>query len=95
MASTDVPQPSGMDRRREPRYVANGDVTLVLENPKPIVVRGRLLDVSQSGFRATHMYPALASGQTVRCKYNGQDVMARVVWNRIQDEHVESGFFLL
>lgn len=83
------------DRRREERVEATGEVVLVLETPHLLEVRGRLLDRSASGFRAAHMYPALTSGQAIRCRVEGKELMARVVWNRIIEEEVETGFLLL
>jgi len=41
------------------------------------------------------MYPALTSGQVIRCRVDGKERLARVVWNRIIGEDVETGFLLL
>jgi hypothetical protein len=38
------------------------------------------------------MYPALASGQLLRCRLAGVEVPVRVIWNRILEEQIESGF---
>ncbi len=89
-------QSSAVDeRRREERIAAQGEVVLVLETPQIFEVRGRLLDKSSGGFRASHMYPALTSGQVIRCRLEGVEVLVRVVWNRIIEEEVESGFLIL
>ena len=83
------------DRRGEHRYPASGKVLLVIEGAQPISVPGRLLDCSQHGMRVQHMYPALTSGTMLRIEAAGQNYTARVVWNRINEEGVESGFYLL
>lgn len=83
------------DRRREERVPVMSDVILVMETPQIFEVRGRMLDQSPSGFRASHMYPALTSGQVIRCRVDGKERLARVVWNRIIEEEVETGFLLL
>lgn len=83
------------DRRREERVPVMGEVILVMETPQIFEVRGRMLDQSLHGFRASHMYPALTSGQVIRCRVDGKERLARVVWNRIIEEEVETGFLLL
>lgn len=83
------------ERRAEERISTQGEVILILESPQMLEVRGRLLDKSASGFRASHMYPALTSGQLIRCRLEGAEVLVRVVWNRIIEEEVESGFLIL
>ena len=54
-----------------------------------------MLDQSASGFRASHLDPALPSGQVIRCRLDGKERFARVVWNGIIEEEVETGFLLL
>jgi hypothetical protein len=83
------------DRRSEHRYQASGKVYLVIDGSQPISVPGRLLDCSQHGMRIQHMYPALTSGTMLKIEAAGQTYTARVVWNRINEEGVESGFYLL
>jgi len=87
--------PAVDDRRREERIAARGEVILILETPQIFEVRGRLLDKSSQGFRASHMYPALTSGQIIRCRLEGVETLVRVVWNRIVEEEVESGFLIV
>jgi len=41
------------------------------------------------------MYPALASGMMLQIESGSSQFTARVVWNRIKNDGVESGFFLL
>lgn len=83
------------DRRREERFAAQGEVVFLLDSPQTLEVRGRLLDRSTTGFRAAHMYPALTSGQVIRCRFENKEILVRVVWNRIIEEEVESGFLVV
>ena len=86
---------TGVDeRRREERVPVMAEVILVME-PQVFEVRGRMLDQSADGFRTSHMYPALTSVQVIRCRVDGKERLARVVWNRIIEEEVETGFLLL
>ena len=80
---------------REERVPVMAEVILVMETPRVFEVRGRMLDQGSGGFRAVHMYPALTSGQVIRCRVDGKERLARVVWNRIIEEEVETGFLLL
>jgi hypothetical protein len=41
------------------------------------------------------MYPALTSGQVIRCRLDEAEFLVRVVWNRILEEEMESGFLIL
>ena len=83
------------DRRSEPRFPATGEVRLIIGGPQPLSIPGRILDVSQHGMRVEHMYPALASGMMLQIESGSSQFTARVVWNRIKNDGVESGFFLL
>jgi hypothetical protein len=58
-------------------------------------VHGRLLDVSGGGFRVAHSCAALRAGQQVQFRYKDTAGMARVMWNRILPERVETGFVIL
>src|SRR5579864_1106749 len=71
------------ERRAERRYRGKGALKLSFNEPSHQEISGRLLDYSQSGFRAVHTYPALDTGR------------ARVMWNRIADECVETGFLVI
>ncbi len=83
------------ERRREKRSPTSGEVSLLLEDPEPVVIRGRLFDSSENGFRAAHDRTALCAGQEVGFRHATAQGRARVVWNRILAEHVESGFLVL
>ena len=83
------------ERRKEVRVAADAELTLVIDDPVPAEVRGRLLDVSRSGFRAHHSYPRFQPGQQVRFRYPASEGQARVMWNRILNGRVETGFLVL
>ena len=83
------------DRRFEKRQDASKDITFHVLLPNQLEIRGRVVDISPSGFRAEHMYTALSAGQKVEYEMEGNEGSALVVWNRIFDEHVETGFFML
>jgi hypothetical protein len=83
------------DRRAERRYRGEGALKLSFEDPSPQEIVGRLLDYSKSGFRAVHAYAALHTGQVVAFQHAIAGGKARVMWNRIADDRVETGFFVL
>jgi len=83
------------DRRTEKRYRGQGPLKLSFEDPAPQEVIGRLVDYSNSGFRAVHAYAALHSGQEVEFRHAVAMGRARVMWNRIADDYVETGFLVL
>ena len=83
------------DQRAEPRQDMSGEVKIQVRLPKPLEIHARLVDLSPSGFRAKHMYSALSAGQKVEFRLDADDGTAIVVWNRIYEEHVETGFFIL
>jgi hypothetical protein len=64
-------------------------------NTQPFVIHGRLVDVSTQGFRMAHTYPSLEAGQIVEFSHVEDAGQARVVWNRIIDKRVETGFFVV
>lgn len=84
---------SYMERRREPRKPASGSVTLQPDGGNAVV--GELLDISASGFRARHADRTLCTGQQLRFEHATARGKARVMWNRIADGNVESGFLLI
>ena len=53
------------------------------------------MDVSASGFRMTHEYAALEAGQIVEFSHIEAAGRARVVWTRIADARVETGFLVV
>ena len=88
-------QNSGVEKRREERKPASGEVWFVLEGPDSLEFKGRLIDSSTSGFRATHSLAALSSGQPVSFRHALGSGRALVMWSRILAPDVESGFLIL
>ena len=83
------------DRRTERRYRGKGSLKLTFDDPAPQEITGRLVDYSKSGFRAVHAYPALHTGQVVQFRHAIDAGEARVMWNRIADDSVETGFLVI
>ncbi len=84
-----------VDQRKEPRRAADGAVRVWFANPEPFEIQGQLLDVSASGFRMAHDCSTLQAGQMVEFAREEAAGRARVMWNRIVNAHVESGFLLV
>lgn len=87
--------PSPQDRRSEPRHSGHGSLKLSFDDPAPQEVNGQLLDYSNSGFRAEHPYTALHAGQEVAFQHAVAVGRARVMWNRIANDRVETGFLVI
>jgi hypothetical protein len=83
------------DRRAEVRYTGDGDVDLHIEEPVREDVIGMLVDYSNSGFRAVHHCSNLHTGQVVHFRHFVASGTARVIWNRILPERIESGFLVV
>jgi hypothetical protein len=86
--------PSVAEHRRETRHLGHGNVLVRFEGHGSRVIQGRLVDVSAGGFRMAHDCSALTAGQYVAFAHVQAKGRARVVWTRILDESVESGFVL-
>jgi hypothetical protein len=54
-----------------------------------------MVDVSAHGFRAAHNCPHLGTGEEVMFEHALGHGRARVVWNRIAEGQLESGFLVL
>ena len=87
--------PSPQERRSEKRFPGNGPLKLSFADPGPQEVNGQLLDYSTSGFRGEHPYTALHAGQEVEFQHPVAVGRARVMWNRIADDRVETGFLVI
>jgi len=87
--------PSPQDRRSEERHSSRGPLKLSFADPAPQEVNGQLLDYSTNGFRAEHPYAALHTGQEVEFQHPVAVGRARVMWNRIADDRVETGFLVI
>jgi hypothetical protein len=83
------------EKRRESRRPADGIAQVEFSNPRPVKIQGRLMDVSPSGFRMAHGHKSLAAGQVVEFSHSEASGSARVMWNRILDQRVETGFLVL
>jgi len=83
------------EKRREIRQPAEGPVLVRFANPQPLEILGQLMDVSASGFRMAHANQALQSGQIVEFSHSLAVGAARVMWNRIMDQRVETGFLIV
>jgi hypothetical protein len=80
------------EQRRETRRQGHGNVLVRPESPASRDIQGRLVDVSGSGFRMAHDCSALSAGQYVTFAHVEARGRARVVWTRILEDSVESGF---
>ena len=77
------------------RKAAGGPVRLSWDEPAPVDLDGLLVDIGEFGFRATHQCLTLEPGQEARFAHPGGSGRARVVWNRILPDRVETGFWIL
>jgi hypothetical protein len=84
-----------IEKRSEDRKPAKGKVWFAPEGAGSSEFSGRLFDVSKSGFRATHSNAGLSTGQRVLFRHSRGKGCALVMWNRILDPNVESGFLIL
>jgi hypothetical protein len=87
--------PKHSEARREPRLPASGSIRVAFRNPQEVKLEGALVDLSASGFRMAHTFARLEPGQIVEFSYIGASGRARVVWNRVADQRVETGFLIL
>jgi hypothetical protein len=86
--------PVTVEQRREARRPGRGAVVVRWSNPRPQEVQGKLVDVSDNGFRMAHDCAALTAGQFVEFSHVEARGRARVVWTRILSGAVESGFLV-
>lgn len=80
------------EQRREPRLLCHGEVRLTYNDGAAHEVVGKMLDVSNSGFRAVHGDLSLQRGTEVEFNHPIFRGKARVAWTRSVYERVESGF---
>lgn len=83
------------DRRSERRHNADAEMKFYFDDPAHKEITGRLLDYSVSGFRAAHEYAELHTGQVVEFRHFVAVGKARVMWNRISGDKVETGFLII
>jgi hypothetical protein len=84
-----------VEKRREERRKASGVVRVRFNDSREREIEGRLIDVSISGFRMVHGDTSLMAGQVVEFSHSVAQGAARVMWNRILDGSVETGFLLI
>jgi hypothetical protein len=82
------------EKRRETRRSTTGSVRVKFTDPEPLQIDGKLMDVSISGFRMSHDFAALRSGQVVEFAHLEATGRAQVMWNRILAGGVETGFLV-
>jgi len=83
---------SGAERRTEPRQLAAGEVNLRQSYAPGTPFVGHLMDIAATGFRARHDRLTLGSVGLVDFAFEGHSGVARAVWTRIVNDHVETGF---
>ena len=89
------PSTSLADRRVEERFSVEASVELRFEDPISRTIEGSLMDYSKNGFRANHQFFSLHAGQLIEFRHLFGEGRARVMWNRISPEGVETGFLVL
>jgi hypothetical protein len=93
--SSHADEQRGHEKRREERRLATGAVHVRFSDPQPTEVQGHLIDISASGFRMAHRCTLLMAGQVVDFSHIEASGKARVMWNRILPERVETGFLVV
>jgi hypothetical protein len=83
------------EQRAEVRSAAQGGVWFALDDADSGQFQGNLVDYSGRGFRAAHPQTSLSAGQRVHFRHSFGEGVALVMWNRILERHVESGFLVL
>jgi len=86
---------STLDRRIEVRQIAEGEALVVPTDFGTQPIAGQLVDASSQGFRITYGEPPLFSGQDVHFLLSQSEGLARVIWTRVVDGKMESGFLIL
>lgn len=87
-----IRQVSAAERRVKPRLPAAGQVQLRQTQMPDVPFLGRLMDVSETGFRVRHGRFTLGSGELVSFEFPDRRGLACAVWNRIVGKQVETGF---
>lgn len=86
---------SGAENRKEARSPARGTVRIQLPEQLALEITGKLIDISANGFRAMHTHSDLATGQTVWFRHVAASGQARVIWNCITSDSIETGFLIV
>ncbi len=93
----ECPPEHGQEGRREPRRKAEGLVFLTARTSSTpaLVISGFLVNLSESGFCASHRPEEISPGREVAfCHAAGLGV-AEVVWTRVLAQEVQSAFAIL
>ena len=85
----------GIERRVKPRRRISGTVLVRSRETGAAAIPLRLVNISDSGFRAHHNIQTLPPGQEMEFSYNGTSGRARVIWTRVVGAKAESGFLVL
>jgi hypothetical protein len=88
-------QKDGSERRVHARFSSDAPVLLWYKGFPENSSWGRLIDISEGGFRAAHAGFFVKSGDYVVFETNGKPGLARVVWTRANGAERESGFLIL
>jgi hypothetical protein len=83
------------DRRRATRQASSGRVEISFQDPVPATVEGELIEVSKTGFRASHASKGLNPGLEIEYRHDGHSGRARVIWTHVQEGNRVSGFLIL
>lgn len=93
-ASTQPLEWSITESRWESRTLCEGRVRFFLEG-RYAACLGDLVDVSNNGFRASHTEPSLNPGTEVEFVHMLFRGRARVMWSRLAEGQMESGFLIV
>ena len=96
-ATAPMKQPAqpGSERRNEPRFGAEGEVTmLVMTAHGEQEVRAQLVDFSLKGLRIRHEHAALSKGDHVQVFFSWGDITTEVKWNTPLGKRFEAGLQL-
>lgn len=86
------PSENSHDRRSGFRYPATDHVSL---RANGLLLEGRLIDRSATGFRIAYASGELETGQVVEFVLGNHSGHARVAWNRFTNHHWESGLLII
>lgn len=85
-----------IERRREPRFSADGEVVFSLMRPQGFLdFRGELVNASLHGLRTRHEHLGLARGQQLLVTFPWGTVIAEVQWSTPHQDFTETGLRLL
>ena len=85
---------SPSERRDHARHSAHGTVIVRPSGEDGPEIQGILIDLSDAGFRISHDSPNLETGLLVDFDRAGASGQAKVIWNRILQGSVQTGFLV-